>query len=51
MKIPENKDVRHISIDDRAYRKGATYGSIIVNLDTGKVIDLLNDRGVDSFRK
>lgn len=25
-------------------------GSIIVNLDTGKVIDLLNDREVDSFR-
>lgn len=51
MKIPENKDVSNIGIDDWAYRKGVTYGSIIVNLDTGKVIDLLNDRGVDSFQK
>lgn len=51
MKIPENKDVRHIGIDDWAYRKGVTYGSIIVNLDTGAVIDLLNDRGVDSFHE
>lgn len=51
MKIPENKAVSHIVIDDRAYLKGVTYGSIIVNLDTGKVIDLLNDIGVGSFRE
>lgn len=51
MKIPENKGVRHIGVDDWAYRKGVTYGSIIVNLDTGEVIDLLNDRGVDSFHE
>ena len=51
MKIPENKAVSHIVIDDRAYRKGVTYGSIIVNLDTGKVIDLLNDIGVGGFRE
>lgn len=51
MKIPESKDVSHIGIDDWAYRKGVTYGSIIVNLDTGKVIDLLDDRGVDSFQE
>ncbi len=51
MKIPESKDVSHIGVDDWAYRKGITYGSIIVNLDTGEVIDLLNDRGVDGFQK
>ena len=48
--VPEHREVHEIGVDDWAFRKGVTYGSIIVNLDTGSVIDLLGDRDVESFR-
>ena len=31
-------------IDDRAWRKGANYGTIIVDLERRQVVDLLADR-------
>ena len=37
-------------LDDWAFRKGVTYGSIIVSLETESVIDLLGDRDVSSFQ-
>jgi transposase len=51
IRIPENKEITNIGIDDWAFRKGINYGSIIVNLGTGHVIDLLGDRERDSFSK
>jgi transposase len=36
--------VRVVGIDDWARRRGRTYGSILVNLETHAVIDLLPDR-------
>jgi transposase len=33
-----------IGVDDWAWRKGCTYGTIIVDLEKRKVIDLLPDR-------
>ncbi len=50
MSIMPRDSVKNIGVDDWAFRKGITYGSIIVDLDTGRVIDLLGDRGKDSFR-
>ncbi len=44
------KEVTRIGVDDWAFRKGLVYGSIIVNLDTGEVIDLLDDRSESTFR-
>ena len=35
---------RVVGIDDRAWRKGKRYGTIVVDLETGQVIDLLPDR-------
>lgn len=50
MLIPKHEEVTRIGVDDWAFRKGVTYGSIIVNLNTGAVIDMLGDRNVESFR-
>lgn len=37
-------------LSEKDFRKGVTYGSIIVSLETGSVIDLLGDRDVKSFQ-
>jgi hypothetical protein len=36
-------------VDDWASRKGQEYGTILVNLDAHRVVDLLPDRATDSF--
>ena len=51
MPIPPHHEAKAIGVDDWAFRKGVTYGSIIVSLDTGDVIDLLGSRDADGFRK
>lgn len=45
------KGVTAIGVDDWAYKKRKSYGSILVNLHTGKVIDLLPDREQETLRK
>ncbi len=42
--------IRHIGVDDWAWRKGQTYGTILVDLDKHQVIDLLPDRSVESLQ-
>ena len=39
---------RVVGIDDWAWRKGQRYGTILCDLERGKVIDLLPDRSADS---
>jgi transposase len=39
---------RVLSIDDFAFRKGRTYGTIFVDLERHRVVDLLPDRSADS---
>jgi transposase len=41
--------VRHLGVDDWAWRKGQDYGTILVNLDSHRVVDLLPDRSAESF--
>lgn len=41
--------VRNLGVDDWAWRKGQDYGTILVNLDLRRVIDLLPDRSSESF--
>jgi transposase len=41
--------VRVIGVDDWAQRRGRTYGTIVVNLETQAVIDLLPDRTAETL--
>jgi hypothetical protein len=42
--------VRHFGVDDWAWRKGYDYGTILVDLDQHRVVDLLANRSVEGFR-
>jgi transposase len=42
--------VRHLGVDDWAWRKGQSYGTILVDLDKRQVIDLLPDRSVEGLQ-
>jgi transposase len=39
---------RVVGIDDRAWRKGGRYGTVVVDLERGDVIDLIPDRDADT---
>src|SRR5215831_10623517 len=41
--------VRNVGVDDWAWRKGQDYGTILVNLDLHRVVELLPDRAVESL--
>jgi len=51
MRPSSYEDVREVGVDDWAWRKGVTYGSIVIDLKKGRPIDLLGDRETDSFRE
>lgn len=51
MRTSNYKDVTEIGVDDWAWRKGITYGSIIIDYTNGCPIDLLGDRETESFRE
>src|SRR6202030_2022924 len=40
--------VTHIGIDDFSFRRGRRFGTIVVDLQTHKVLDVLPDRTVDT---
>jgi transposase len=46
--LPPVGPVSHIGIDDFAWKKGHRYGTIVVNVLTHQVIDLLPDRTTES---
>ena len=48
---PEVKVPRVLGVDDWAKRKGQSYGTILVDLEARKPIDLLPDRSAESFAK
>jgi transposase len=41
--------IRHLGVDDWAWRKGQAYGTILVDLDLHRVIDLLPERTAESL--
>ena len=49
--LPEVGQVRVVGVDDWSWRRGKRFGSILVNLDTHKIVDLLADREAESVRQ
>ena len=45
------KQVIHIGIDDFAWKLGLRYGTVMIDLDTHHIIDILPDREAESVRK
>lgn len=50
-KMPSTENLRAIGVDDWAFRKGQSYGTIIVDHDTGGIVALLDGREKASFKK
>jgi len=42
--LPVFGDIKTLGVDDWAYRRGQTYGTILIDMDAGKVVDILPGR-------
>jgi len=49
--LPEAGKVHVIGVDDWSWRRGKRFGSILVNLETHKIVDLLADREAESVKR
>lgn len=47
--LPEVGKVRVLGVDDFAFKKGSTYGTILVNLECHEVVDLLPERSQEGL--
>jgi transposase len=48
--VPKSGPVRVVGIDEWAWKKGAEYGTILVDLEQGRIADLLPERSVESSK-
>ena len=49
--LPEIKQPRVLGVDDWAYRKGVSYGTVLIDMETSRPIDLLSSRESSDLKK
>jgi hypothetical protein len=49
--LPEVGKVRVIGVDDWSWRRGKRFGTLLVNLETHKIVDLLADREAENVKR
>jgi hypothetical protein len=49
--LPKIGQVRVVGVDDWSWRRGKRFGTILVNLETHKIVDLLADREAESVKR
>lgn len=49
--LPEIKQPRVLGVDDWAFRKGVSYGTILTDMETSRPIDLLSSREKEDLKK
>jgi transposase len=49
--LPEGGHVRVVGVDEWRWRRGQRFGSILVNLETHQIIEVLADREAESVKR
>ncbi|WP_445330241.1 transposase, partial [Tepidibacter sp. Z1-5] len=51
MKIINKNAITKVCIDDFALKKRHTYGSIMIDIDSHRIIDMINSRELEDVKK